>query len=311
MLKVDGLYKNYGSFRAVSDLSFHVEKGEVFGFVGSNGAGKSTTIRIAAGLLKATRGTIYVNGFDVSKEPSKAKSFIGYVPDFFGVYEDLKTTEYMNFYCGVHKVPVAQRREVIDNLLELVNLSDKKDFYVDALSRGMKQRLCLARALIHNPEILIMDEPASGLDPRARVEFRDIVKTLQNMGKTIIISSHILLELAEMCTTIGIIEKGVLVTKGTVSEIQKQLSHLSRLKLKVIGDMEIVINMLKEKPKVSDITKGHGYIECSFDGSDLEKAELLKELVNREVEVFHFEETAGNLESIFMHLTKEDEKNDD
>ena len=253
MIKVDGLYKNYGKFRAVNDLSFHVDKGEVFGFVGANGAGKSTTMKVAAGLLKATKGTIYVNGVDVRKEPAKAKGFIGYVPDFFGVYSDLKADEYMNFYCGVHKVPVASRKEVIDNLLELVNLSDKKDFYVDDLSRGMKQRLCLARALIHNPEILIMDEPASGLDPRARVEFRDIVKTLQDMGKTIIISSHILLELAEMCTTIGIIDKGELETKGSVSEIQKQLSQLSRQKIKTKAESSDIIYMLEENPDVTDI----------------------------------------------------------
>lgn len=311
MIKVENLVKNYGKFKAVKDLSFHVEKGEVFGFVGANGAGKSTTMKIAAGLLKATKGTIYVNGVDVGKEPGKAKGYIGYVPDFFGVYSDLKTEEYMNFYCGVHKVPNENRKEITDNLLELVNLSDKKDFYVDDLSRGMKQRLCLARALIHNPEILIMDEPASGLDPRARVEFRDIVKTLQDMGKTIIISSHILLELAEMCTTIGIIDKGELVTKGSVSDIQKQLSHLSRFKIKVTGSTEDLIHTLEEVPEVSDIVEGHGYIECSFGGNDEDKGNLLKNLVDKDFGVFHFEETAGNLESIFMHLTKEDENNDD
>ncbi len=305
MIRVENLSKNYGSFPAVKDLSFQVEKGEIFGFVGSNGAGKSTTIKIATGLLKPSKGTIIIGGHDVRKDPQKAKSIIGYVPDFFGVYADLKTTEYMNFYCGVHKIPQTDRPGVIDQLLELVNLSDKKDFYVDDLSRGMKQRLCLARALIHNPEVLIMDEPASGLDPRARVEFRDIVKTLQKMGKTIIVSSHILLELAEMCTTIGIIEKGKLVTKGSVSEIQKQLNHLSKLKIKVAGESDLVLSLLKERPEVSDIIEGHGYVECSFGGDDEAKANLLKTMVDKGVLVYHFEETAGNLESIFLHLTKE------
>jgi ABC-2 type transport system ATP-binding protein len=305
MFRVDGLVKNYGKFRAVNKLSFEVHKGEVFGFVGSNGAGKSTTMMIAAGLLKASEGTIYVNDIDVSKYPEKVKRNIGYMPDFFGVYDDLKTVEYMNFYCGVHKIPRDKRESIINNLLELVNLEDKKDFYVDNLSRGMKQRLCLARALIHDPEVLILDEPASGLDPRARVEFRDIIKTLQKMNKTIIISSHILLELAEMCTSIGIIDKGELVTKGSVSEIQKQLSHLSILKIKSTGESKELLHLLLEIPEVSNVIEGHGFIECSFGGNDEDKAKLLKTLINKGADIFHFEETQGNLESIFMHLTQE------
>lgn len=306
MIRVEGLVKNYGKFRAVNKLSFEVGKGEIFGFVGSNGAGKSTTMKIAAGLLKPTGGTIYINEFDVTKEPAKAKRSIGYVPDFFGVYDDLKTGEYMNFYCGIHKIAKEQREPIIDNLLELVNLSDKKDFYVDDLSRGMKQRLCLARALIHDPEILILDEPASGLDPRARVEFRDIIRTLKDMDKTVIISSHILLELAEICTTIGIIEKGELVTKGSVAEIQKQLSHLSKIKVKATNETKDIILTLRQMPNVSEVIEGHGYVDCSFSGNDEEKGTLLKELISSGLNVYHFEETAGNLESIFMHLTEED-----
>jgi ABC-2 type transport system ATP-binding protein len=306
MIKVDGLVKDYGKFRAVNKLSFEVGKGEIFGFVGSNGAGKSTTMKIAAGLLKPTGGTIYINGIDVTKEPSKTKRCIGYMPDFFGVYDDLKTVEYMNFYCGIHKIPTADRAALIDNLLELVNLTDRKGFYVDDLSRGMKQKLCLARALIHDPEVLILDEPASGLDPRARVEFRNIIRTLQRMGKTVIISSHILLELSEICTTIGIIEKGVLVTKGTVSEIQKQLSHLSKLKMRSVGDMKNLIFRLREEPLVTEVIEGHGYVECSFSGNDEDKSTLLQSLIQNNIPIYHFEETAGNLESIFMHLTEED-----
>ena len=305
MIRVDRLVKNYGKFKAVNDLSFNVAKGEIFGFVGSNGAGKSTTMKIAAGLLKATSGTIYINDIDISKDPGKAKRSIGYMPDFFGVYDDLKTGEYMNFYCGIHKIPKEQRTEIIDNLLELVNLTDKKEFYVDDLSRGMKQRLCLARALIHDPEILILDEPASGLDPRARVEFRDIIRSLRDMDKTVIISSHILLELAEICTTIGIIDKGILITKGSVSEIQKQLSQLSKLKIKATGEMKDLILRLREMPNVSEVIDGHGYVDCSFSGDDEGKAKLLKELIANGLDIYHFEETAGNLESIFMQLTEE------
>lgn len=305
MVRVEGLVKNYGKFRAVNKLSFEVGKGEIFGFVGSNGAGKSTTMKIAAGLLKPTGGTIYINDIDIRKDPAKAKRSIGYMPDFFGVYDDLKTEEYMNFYCGVHKVPKEARADIIKNLLELVNLSDKKEFYVDDLSRGMKQRLCLARALIHDPEILILDEPASGLDPRARVEFRDIIRTLQKMDKTVIISSHILLELAEICTTIGIIDNGELITKGSVAEIQKQLSHLSKLKIKSSGEMKELILNLRQMPNVSEVIEGHGYVDCSFSGDDTDKGELLKALISGGINVYHFEETAGNLESIFMQLTEE------
>lgn len=307
MFRVDNLVKDYGKFRAVDHLSFEVKKGEIFGFVGSNGAGKSTTMKVAAGLLKATTGTIFINDIDVKKDPIKAKGYIGYMPDFFGVYDDLKTYEYMNFYCGVHQIPVHEREKIIHSLIELVDLTDKMNSYVDELSRGMKQRLCLARALIHDPEVLILDEPASGLDPRARVEFRDIIKTLSKMGKTIIISSHILLELAEMCTTIGIIEKGKLVAIGTVSEIQKQLSHLSRLKIKSLEGIEPLVLTLKQQPFISEIIEGHGHVECYFSGSDEEKASLLKQLIAQGNTIYHFEETAGNLESIFMQLTKEEE----
>lgn len=291
----------------MNNLSFEIEEGEIFGFVGSNGAGKSTTMKVAAGLLAPTQGTIYVDGYDIRTEKDKAKSLIGYMPDFFGVYDDLKVMEYMNFYCGIHKISQRDREKVIMPLIELVNLEDKTDFYVDALSRGMKQRLCLARALIHNPKLLILDEPASGLDPRARVEFREIVKTLKDLGKTVLISSHILLELAEICTTIGIIEKGEMVVKGTVSDIRAQLAHLSKIKMRTATELDLAVPILREQPAITDITIANGYLEFSFGGGDSDKADLLKNLIDRGIEIFHFEEAAGSLESIFMHLTEEEE----
>lgn len=306
MIKVENLTKKYGKFTAVNNLSFEIEEGEIFGFVGSNGAGKSTTMKVAAGLLKANAGTIYIDGHDIRTDRSKAKSLIGYMPDFFGVYDDLKVLEYMNFYCGLHKIHTKDREKVIMPLIELVNLEDKVDFYVDDLSRGMKQRLCLARALIHNPKVLILDEPASGLDPRARVEFREIIKTLKDLGKTVLISSHILLELAEICTTIGIIEKGEMVVKGSVSEIRKQLSQLSKIKIRTAGELDHAVPYLKEHPEITDITIASGYLEFSFGGDDDEKAVLLKNLINKGVDVCHFEETTGSLESIFMTLTEGD-----
>lgn len=307
MIKVENLVKRYGKFTAVDDLSFSIGKGEIFGFVGSNGAGKSTTMKVAAGLLRPDRGTIYINGFDVRKNRQEAKRRIGYMPDFFGVYDDLKVTEYMNFYCGVHRVPVSDRPKIIDSLVELVNLTDHREFYVDDLSRGMKQRLCLARSLIHNPDFLILDEPASGLDPRARVEFREIMKELKDMGKTVLISSHILHELSEICTSIGIINEGKMVANGTVSEIQEKLNHLSRIKLKACTDLAAAANVLKEQPLVTNIVEANGYIEFSYGGNGDQKAGLLKAMIQSEVKVMHFEETAGSLESIFMHLTGQGE----
>lgn len=305
MLQVENLVKRYGKFTAVDDLSFTIEKGETFGFVGSNGAGKTTAMKVAAGLLKANSGTIYVNGYDVRTQTREVKRSIGYMPDFFGVYDDLKVMEYMDFYCGIHRIPSSERKKTMDSLIELVNLTDKRDFYVDDLSRGMKQRLCLARSLIHNPEVLILDEPASGLDPRARVDFREIIKELRDMGKTILISSHILHELSEVCTTIGIISNGKMVAKGTVAEIQEKLHHLSRMKLKVLGDYTAAGSILKEQPKVENIVEANGYIEFSFNGEAAEKADLLRNLIEKQVQVLHFEETAGSLESIFMQLTEE------
>ncbi len=310
MIKVAGLNKHFGTLKAVDDLNFEIAKGEIFGFVGSNGAGKSTTIKIAVGLMKPTSGTIYIDGIDISEKNAKFKSKIGYVPDFFGVYDKLKVKEYMNFYCGLHKIPYEDRNELIKKLTTLVNLEDKMELYVDDLSRGMKQRLCLARALIHDPAILILDEPASGLDPKARIDFRNILYRLKNMDKTIIISSHILSELAEICTSIGIIESGKMVVKGTITEIQAKLSHLNRITIKATSELDVVINSLREVPNISDIKMVNGNIEFSFTGTDEDKVNLLKQLINKDIPIFHFEEKGGSLESIFLQLTKEEEEHD-
>lgn len=306
MLRVENLTKKYKKFLAVDNLSFEIQPGEIYGFVGANGAGKTTTMKIACGLLKPTAGTIYVDGVDVRKHPREARGKIGYMPDFFGVYDDLKVTEYMNFYCGLHHIPQDQREGITDSLLELVNLTDKKDFYVDHLSRGMKQRLCLARSLVNNPNLLILDEPASGLDPRARVEMREVLMDLKAMGKTVLISSHILLELAEICTSIGIIHKGRMVSNGSVSDIQKQMKHLSKIKIKTLNPTEQVTKLLKEQPAVSNIVLANGMVELSFSGDDQGKYQLLQQLMAHDIKVIHFEEAGGSLESIFMHITDEE-----
>lgn len=260
MIEIIDLTKRYGKFTALDSLNLNIEKGSVFGFVGQNGAGKSTTFSILATLLAPTSGSAFVNGYDVQKEPKLVRKQIGYMPDFFGVYDQLKADEYLHFYGASYGIPFAEREKLIPRTADLVNLSHKRESYVDLLSRGMKQRLCLARCLIHDPEVLILDEPASGLDPRARVEMREILKELKSMGKTILISSHILPELAEMCDTIGIIDQGKLVAQGSVADIQAQLRGERLILVKVLGNVETAISFLKmilKFPNYHCMKKGH------------------------------------------------------
>lgn len=302
MLVVENLVKKYGRFKAVDGLSFTIEEGHIFGFVGANGAGKTTTMKIIAGLLEATSGRVTVDGLDVAENPREVKSRIGYMPDFFGVYDDLKVIEYMDFYAGVYGIPPREREKIADQLIELVNLSDKKYAYVDSLSRGMKQRLCLARSMIHNPRLLILDEPASGLDPKARVEMKEILKELRNMGKTILISSHILPELAELCTSIGIIEQGKMVVSGTVDEIMKKASQKRIVRVKVLGELDPAVKFLKEQPAVQDIIEASDYIDAEIDTDEKGLAEMLKAMVGHGIPVVSFSEVGKNLESVFMNL---------
>ncbi len=303
MLVIENLVKKYGRFTAVDGLSLEIGPGHCYGFVGPNGAGKTTTMKIVAGLLRPTAGKVRVAGIDVVENPREAKAKIGYMPDFFGVYDNLKVSEYMEFYCGLYGVEYRKRAVITDQLLELVNLTDKKDAYVDTLSRGMKQRLCLARSLIHDPDLLILDEPASGLDPRARIDMKEILKELRNMGKTILISSHILPELSEMCTSIGIIEKGKMVITGTVAEIVRKISQKRTLKIKVLGDTEPAVRLLQEQVTVGSITVGNEHIEVEFEGDNNQMADILRSLVKGGIPVISFGEMEGSLENIFMQVT--------
>lgn len=304
MLHIENLNKYYGKFKAVDNLSLEIPKGEIFGFVGPNGAGKTTTMRITCGLLDATSGIVQVDGVDARKNSKELKRKIGYMPDFFGVYDDLKVTEYMEFYASIYGIKGAEAKKITDDLLELVDLSDKKDFYVDSLSRGMKQRLCLARSLVHNPELLVLDEPASGMDPRARIEMKNILRTLQTMGKTIILSSHILPELAEICTSIGIIEKGSMVISGSVEDIMRQIYGSRKLRLKVLSEQENTEFLLKENPLIDGINAlSNGVIEFNFKGEDKDINELLISLMDRNIPVVTISELDGNLEDIFLKVT--------
>lgn len=307
MVKIENLYKHYGKFVALNHLNLSIEKGELFGFVGPNGAGKTTTMRIISGLLKADGGSVHVAGVDALKDNQSLKRKIGYMPDFFGVYDNLKAIEYMEFYASIYGITGDKAKSMCLELMDLVNLSDKADFYVDGLSRGMKQRLCLARSLVHNPELLILDEPASGLDPRARFEMKGILKNLHDMGKTIIISSHILSELAEMCTTIGIIDKGSMVYKGTVDEIIQKLNTSNPLKIHVINNAEAAVRIIKENPLVENLSIDGADITVSFNGNEKEEAGLLADLVNNDVLVSSYVRETGNLEEVFMMVTAKKE----
>lgn len=307
MLKIKELTKKYGRFTAVDELNLGVLDGEIFGFVGPNGAGKTTTMKIICGLMAANKGEVFVDGIDAIKDTTAAKEIIGYMPDFFGVYDDLKVKEYLDFYASIYNIKANERKKISDDLLELVDLTDKKEAYVDSLSRGMKQRLCLARSLVHNPKLLVLDEPASGMDPRARVEMKEILRSLKTLGKTIIISSHILSELSELCTSIGIIDRGKMVISGKVSEIMQQVYSKRLIRVKVSDKLDEALRVIQEFPFVVSAVAGEDFIEVGFDGRDEEMSLLLKRLIEKDIPVTTFTQLDGNLEDVFMKVTNGDD----
>ena len=303
MVEIRNLTKTYGKYRALNNLNLHIDKGEIFGFVGPNGAGKTTTMRIICGLLQADWGEVYVDGIDSLNHNELIKRKVGYVPDFFGVYDNFKVMEYMDFYGSMYGIDGETVRKTSLGLLDLVNLSDKADSYVDGLSRGMKQRLCVARALIHNPQLLILDEPASGLDPRARFELKEIMKNLGSMGKTIIISSHILPELGEMCTSIGVMEKGNLIANGKVEEITRQSRQANPLTIQILENKDQAIQILRQTPQVQKLSIRDNEIIIAFCGEEADMAQLLSNLILSGVKVSGFDREEGNLETLFLEIT--------
>ena len=308
MIKVEHLTKYYGDFLAVSDLSFEIEEGHVYGFLGPNGAGKTTAIKIMTGLLQAEEGSVLINGKDALADPDQLKSCIGYVPDFFGVYDNLTVGEYMSFFASCYQLDGLVARKRYTALLEQVGLEDKLDFYVDGLSRGMKQRLCLARALIHDPQILILDEPTSGLDPRTRVEFKEILEDLKFAGKTILISSHVLSELSEMCTDIGIIDQGRMILEGNIQDILSRVNASNPLVISVYSNMEKALSILKSHPCVRTISMREKDICVRFTGDAQDEAILLQQLIDSDVLVNGFTREKGSLETVFMQLTDHEEE---
>lgn len=309
MLKIKDLVKVYGKYQALNHLDLEVREGALFGFIGPNGAGKTTTMKILVGLLTADSGQIFWNDEKVSVMSKSWKEKIGYVPDSFGVYDNLKVSEYMDFYGSMYRMTSREITAVSNDLLELVNLSDKKEVYVDTLSRGMKQRLCVARALIHNPSLLVLDEPNSGLDPRARVEMKELLQNLRSMGKTIVISSHILSELAEMCNSIGIMDHGKLVEAGNIEDVMEHVFGGNRIVVSVHGEMEPAVRMLKEHPQIRVESVGEKEIHISHAMKEEEIAQLIAQMIQNGIIVTGFYKEEGNLESLFMQLTggQEDE----
>lgn len=309
VIDIRKISKRYRNVNALNEFSLEIPRGTIYGLIGPNGAGKTTLIRILAALIAPTIGEVWFENQEVSKAPSVIQRKVGYMPDFFGVYPDLTATEYLEFYAGIHGVPRQKRARVISDLLELVDLSTKHDAFVETLSRGMKQRLCLARALVHDPEVLLLDEPASGLDPRARVELRELVRTLQGMGKTIIISSHILPELAEMCTDIAIIQGGKLVAAGSVDTVIHQMGGGHQLEIRVLEPEQIeeAITLLKTVEGIDNVTREeNNLIQADFNGDDQALNRVLVDLISHNIPIVSFAPRSGSgrLEEVFMSITE-------
>jgi ABC-2 type transport system ATP-binding protein len=298
------LTRLYGSITALNDLNLVINRGDLFGFIGSNGAGKTTTLRILATFLAPSSGTARILGHDVIREADAVRHVIGYMPDFFGVYKDMEVTEYLDFFGACYKIPTAQREKTVNDVLELVGLSEKRGAIIGALSRGMQQRLGLARVLIHDPKVLLLDEPASGLDPRARIEMMAILQELQRMGKTIIISSHILSELQTLCNRVAIIEKGKLIYSGPVQGVRDQMSAGLIYWVVVQGEPAPAVDLLKARTEVSEAVAVDGQVKVTFTSHDVDPSFLPEALVRGGVKFTGFWEDELGLEEVFLRVTR-------
>lgn len=304
MLEVRNLRKEYGDLTAVRGIEFTLKPGDVFGFIGSNGAGKTTTIKMIATLLEPSSGTAVLNGADIRRDPMEVRRMIGYMPDFFGLYDDVKVWEYLDFFAAIYKIAPRHRKEVIANVLELTDLTVKREAFVQSLSRGMQQRLCLARCLVHDPSLLLLDEPASGLDPRARAELKELIAELGRMGKIVIVSSHILTELAGFCNTIGVMEKGELLAFGPVDEVVRGAHSARLLEIRLMERTVEAARMLRDLGGVrSSEAAGDGTIRVEFTGDEDGQAALLKALVSGDFRPTSLREKEADLEDVFLKLT--------
>ncbi|MHC4117857.1 MAG: ABC transporter ATP-binding protein [Planctomycetota bacterium] len=304
MIEIKNLAKYYGDLAAVDDLTLNIKEGDIFGFIGPNGAGKTTTMRVLVTLLEPTAGKAFVNGLDVTKHGKKVRKQVGYMPDFMGVYDDLKVFEYLEFFAAAFGIERRKRKSIVEGVLELTDLQSKQSTAVDSLSRGMQQRLGLARVLIHDPKVLILDEPASGLDPRARIEIRELLRELKRMGKTIMISSHILSELEEICDHVGIIEHGKLVFSGTLEEIRPHLGIRGKVSVKVAGNQDRAVDLLSALPEVGRVQAVGDKIAVTFhEGKDGDGV-IARTLVKADMDVISIEPEQLKLDDAFLQLTK-------
>ena len=308
VIDIDGVCKSYKNVKALDNFSLHIDKGELFGLIGPNGAGKTTFLKILAGLLNIDEGKITIDGNDMQKNRRKISEIVGYMPDFFGVYDNLKVMEYMEFYCAAYYIYDGDTVKKINNLLERVGLLEKADMYVDQLSRGMKQRLCLARTLLQDPPILVLDEPYSGLDVYNRNEMKRLLRELSDTGKTIIVSSHILNEMTDMCTSLGVIKAGRLVLTGNIDNILEKVNNLNPLLIEVVDREEEVILLLKKTKEVKSISINGRKIQVEFDGYNEAESILLKNIIDTGAMINFFGREQRNLEGLFMDITKKEKE---
>jgi ABC-2 type transport system ATP-binding protein len=304
MIEIKKLTKRFGNLTAVDRLDLHIETGDIFGFIGPNGAGKTTTMRILVTLMEPTSGIALIDGLDVTRKGKEVRRRVGYMPDFMGVYDDLKVFEYLEFFAAAFGIEYRKRKGIVEGVLELTDLVSKQNAAVDSLSRGMQQRLGLARVLIHDPKVLILDEPASGLDPRARIEIRELLRELKRMGKTIMISSHILSELEEICDRVGIIEHGKLVFGGTMEEIRPRLGIHSKVRVKVLGDDSKAIELLTALPQIHGVEAAGDYLSVTFREGEQTDGIIARTLVNGGVDLVYLQPEQLKLDDAFLKLTK-------
>jgi ABC-2 type transport system ATP-binding protein len=310
IVRTEGLVKRYDGKLAVAGIDLSVDQGEIFGLVGPNGAGKTTTLRILATLLLPSAGEAEIAGMSVTRNPDQVRRVLGFMPDSFGVYDDMKVWEYLDFFARCYGIGPADRRRMISDLLELVDLGGKRDDYVQTLSRGMQQRLCLAHALVHDPQVLLLDEPASGLDPRARVELRELLRELRSLGKTILISSHILPELEELCTSVAIVDRGQVLAQGKVSDIERRLRFGAVLRVRLLlegEELEAARDRFSQDADVATaVLLDDGTIELGFRGDDAASVRLLSESVAAGMPIVSFARAASDLEELFLQVTSPD-----
>ncbi len=304
VIKTHDLTKRYGDLYAIRGIELDLQEGDLFGFIGPNGAGKTTTMRIIATLLQPTWGEAYVGGHSIYTNPKEIRRLVGYMPDFFGVYDDMKVIEYLEFFAAAYRIRGAQRRQVCDRMLEIVDLDFKRDAFANTLSRGQTQRLGLARVMLHDPQVLLLDEPLSGLDPRARIEMRNLLKRLGEMGKTVIVSSHILPELADVCNKIGIIDRGVMNVNADVADVMRQIRRNLELKVEVVSGLERAAELLRSHESVSDVSLARDSLFVMLQEGVVDYSHLATYLVEQGVQLKTFAENRLDLEAAFMALTK-------